>query len=126
MAVTLTATPASGSTFTGWSGGGCSGTGSCSVTVTAAVSVTATFNQSSSSDTTPPPTPGILSIVLQSTNATGATFSVTWPASIDQPSNTPVPSYPWNASYNDTQAPRSGIVVGGVPGVRRHRRVRRL
>src|SRR5437870_373542 len=109
-AVTLTATPAAGSTFTGWSGGGCSGTGSCSVTVTAAVTVTATFNQSSSSDTTPPPTPGLLSIVLQSTNATGATFSVTWPASIDQPSNTPVPSYPWNASYNDNQAPRSGTV----------------
>jgi hypothetical protein len=44
--VTLTATPSSGSTFTGWSGGGCSGTGTCSVTMTAATSVTATFNTS--------------------------------------------------------------------------------
>src|SRR2546428_8167829 len=42
-AVTLTATPAAGSVFTGWSGGGCTGTGSCSVTVTAATTVTATF-----------------------------------------------------------------------------------
>jgi hypothetical protein len=42
-AVTLTATPVTGSTFTGWSGGGCSGTGTCAVTVTAASAVTATF-----------------------------------------------------------------------------------
>ena len=34
-AVTLTATPASGSTFAGWSGGGCTGTGTCTMTVTA-------------------------------------------------------------------------------------------
>ena len=30
--VTLTATPAAGSTFLGWTGGGCSGTGTCTVT----------------------------------------------------------------------------------------------
>src|SRR5207302_100401 len=42
-AVPLTATPAAGSTFTGWSGGGCTGTGTCSVTMSAAQSVTATF-----------------------------------------------------------------------------------
>ena len=42
-AVTLTATPAAGSTFSGWSGGGCSGTGTCRVTVNAATTVTATF-----------------------------------------------------------------------------------
>jgi hypothetical protein len=41
--VTLTATPASGSTFTGWSGGGCSGAGTCTVTMSADQSVTATF-----------------------------------------------------------------------------------
>jgi M6 family metalloprotease-like protein len=41
--VTLTATPSSGSTFTGWSGGGCSGTGSCKVTMNAALTLTATF-----------------------------------------------------------------------------------
>src|SRR5262249_6808151 len=45
-AVALTATPATGSTFTGWSGGGCTGTGSCTVTVTATTTVTATFNAS--------------------------------------------------------------------------------
>jgi hypothetical protein len=44
--VTLTATSSVGSTFAGWSGGGCSGTGACLVTVTAATGVTATFNRS--------------------------------------------------------------------------------
>src|SRR5207244_2774750 len=43
-AVTLTATPASGSIFSGWSGGDCSGTGSCTVIMSAATTVTATFN----------------------------------------------------------------------------------
>ena len=41
--VTLSATAAAGSTFSGWSGGGCSGTGNCQVTVSAARAVTAEF-----------------------------------------------------------------------------------
>jgi uncharacterized repeat protein (TIGR01451 family) len=41
--VTLTATPAAGSTFGGWSGGGCSGTGTCIVSLGADTTVTATF-----------------------------------------------------------------------------------
>jgi hypothetical protein len=43
-AVTLTATPATGSSFTGW-GGACTGTATiCTLTMTAAKSVTASFN----------------------------------------------------------------------------------
>ena len=49
--VTLTATPASGSNFTGWSGGGCSGAGSCTVTMLDATTVTAGFT----ADQPPPP-----------------------------------------------------------------------
>ena len=41
--VTLSATPSSGFAFTGWSGGGCSGTLPCTLALTAAASVTATF-----------------------------------------------------------------------------------
>ncbi|HEY5708507.1 MAG TPA: hypothetical protein VIS51_03860 [Solirubrobacterales bacterium] len=52
--VALAASAASGSTFSGWSGGGCSGTGGCTVTVEADTTVTATFT----ADTPPPPTEG--------------------------------------------------------------------
>ncbi|HEU4683352.1 MAG TPA: hypothetical protein VFS39_02465 [Nitrospira sp.] len=46
--VTLTATAGAGSRFTGWSGGGCSGTGSCSVVMNGNQTVTATFAPGSS------------------------------------------------------------------------------
>ena len=58
-AVTLTATPSSGSTFTGWSGA-CSGTGTCQVTMNADMAVTATFTSTST------PTPGAPTLVLTS------------------------------------------------------------
>jgi Divergent InlB B-repeat domain len=51
--VTLAATPAAGSSFSGWSGA-CSGTSSCSVTMSESRSVTAAFNLVP--DTTPPNT----------------------------------------------------------------------
>jgi hypothetical protein len=41
--VTLTANPAAGSAFTGWTGGGCSGTGTCIVNLTTNTTVTASF-----------------------------------------------------------------------------------
>ncbi len=41
--VVLTATPAGTSNFSGWSGGGCSGTATCSLTLSADTTVTATF-----------------------------------------------------------------------------------
>ena len=43
--VTLTAVPAHGANFKGWSGGGCSGTGTCTITLNTAMSVTATFSK---------------------------------------------------------------------------------
>jgi uncharacterized delta-60 repeat protein len=43
--VTLTATPSAGSVFTGWYGGGCSGTGTCTVTMSAAQFVSAGFRR---------------------------------------------------------------------------------
>ena len=41
--MTLTATPAVGSDFTGWSGGGCAGAGLCTFVLSSAKSITATF-----------------------------------------------------------------------------------
>ena len=72
--VGLTATAAEGSTFGGWSGGGCNGTGGCSVTVTAATTVTATFNNNNSSVTitVKPGTPSTVS----TTPGGGAVFGL--------------------------------------------------
>ena len=64
--VTVTASPASGSTFSGWSGGGCSGTGTCQVVMNADTNVTATFTSTAA------PTPGSPTPVL-----TGAPTTVT-------------------------------------------------
>ena len=66
--VHLTATPAAGSTFAGWSGGGCSGTGTCTVTMSANHAVTATFS------TIPPPVTHTLS-VSKSGNGSGTVTS---------------------------------------------------
>jgi Divergent InlB B-repeat domain len=52
--VSLNASPASGSSFTGWSGAGCSGTAQCAVTLSSDQAVTATF----SANPVTPPAPG--------------------------------------------------------------------
>lgn len=44
-AVTLSATPAAGWRFVGWTGGGCNGTANCTVTMSADLSVQAAFSQ---------------------------------------------------------------------------------
>jgi hypothetical protein len=46
--VTLSAAAAPGSTFSGWSGGGCSGNAGCTVTMTSSRTVSATFDPGSS------------------------------------------------------------------------------
>ena len=71
--VTLTATPAAGSTFTGWSGA-CSGTDTCQVTMSADMAVTATFTANPTPSTPPatPPPPGAPTPVV-----TGAPTAVT-------------------------------------------------
>jgi uncharacterized repeat protein (TIGR02543 family) len=73
--VTLTATPASGSTFGGWSGS-CSGTSTCSVTMSAARSVGASFT---AGDFTAPSAPSNLT----ASNVTQTTVTLGWTASTD-------------------------------------------
>ena len=76
--VVLTAVAASGSTFAGWSGGGCTGTAStCTVTMSAATTVTASFNLASGFALT-------VSVAVQATatgSASGQVVSI--PAGID-------------------------------------------
>jgi hypothetical protein len=67
--VTLAATAASGSTFAGWSGAGCSGTGSCKVTINADTTVTATFNKEEVKP--PPPTEGTAKAAATATVKSG-------------------------------------------------------
>jgi hypothetical protein len=46
--LTLAASPESGSIFSGWSGGNCSGTGMCVITADSNITITATFNPAGS------------------------------------------------------------------------------
>jgi hypothetical protein len=66
--VTLTATPAAGSTFAGWSGGGCAGTGTCRVTLGGDTTVTAQFAQSR---------PAVVTGAASSITQTGASIAGT-------------------------------------------------
>ena len=87
--VTLTASPASPSTFGGWSGAGCSGTGTCTVTMSSAQSVTATFNS---------PVPAMPSNLAVS-GATAHSLTLTWQDNSNNESGFKI--YRWG--YDGTQ-----------------------
>lgn len=64
--VTLSASPAAGSYFAGWSGAGCSGTNDCSVKMVAGKQVSATFNMVLTGYERPIPTLNAWGIILLS------------------------------------------------------------
>src|SRR5687768_6235463 len=79
--VTLSAVPASGSVFGGWSGGGCTGTGSCTVQINNNVSVTATFN--TSTQPAPPPPSGTFTLTVTKVQDGGTGNVTSSPAGIN-------------------------------------------
>ena len=101
--VTLTAYPASGSTFAGWSGGGCSGTGTCAVTVSAAETVTATFN----------PIPHETLTISKKGSGTGTVSSADADINCGKICSY---SYPQGASVTLTACPASGTTFAGWSG----------
>ena len=99
--VTLTATPAVGSTFTGWSGD-CTGTGTCVVTMNAAKSVTASFT--------------IATYTLSASLAgTGSGTVTSAPAGINCPGDCSE-DYDYNTMVTLTAAPATGSNFTGWSG----------
>jgi len=84
--VTLSAAPASGSTFAGWSGA-CTGTGGCSVTMSASRTVTATFNSTAltlrfTSPAAGATVRGTTTVTLAASGGTGDTYRVSIAGSV--------------------------------------------
>jgi hypothetical protein len=101
--VILTATPASGSTFAGWSGD-CTGTGACTLTMSVAHSVTATFNA--------PPAPRTLTV---STAGSGSGTVTSNPAGINCGSTCSA-SFTSGTAVTLTATPASGSTFAGWSG----------
>jgi Putative Ig domain/Divergent InlB B-repeat domain len=81
--VTLTAVPAAGSAFAGWSGGSCTGTGSCSVQINNNMTVTAAFNTSAEPPPPPPPSSGTFTLTVTKVQDGGTGKVTSSPAGID-------------------------------------------
>jgi hypothetical protein len=100
--LTLTATPAAGSVFTGWSGAGCSGTGTCVLMLTTATTVSATFT----------PAPVTLTVVRAGLGNGGVTSA---PAGIACGTSCSA-SFPSGSAIVLTATPTGGAVFVGWSG----------
>lgn len=100
--VTLTATPDPGSSFTGWSGGGCIGTGTCMVTMDQARTVNANFDKVFH----------VLNVTLSGSCGGRVTSS---PVGIDCGSDCGE-SYPWGTVVTLTATPDPGCLFSGWTG----------
>ncbi len=113
--VTLTATPAAGSVFAGWSGGGCTGTGTCTINLQDNTTVTATFN---TSGTPPPPSPpgGTVTLtVTKSLSGQGNGTVSSTPAGINC-GTTCTASFPAGTSITLFASPTAGEFTGWTAG----------
>jgi hypothetical protein len=104
--VTLTATPASGSTFTGWSGGGCSGTGPCILVGNVPVTVTATF-----AITVANPAPTLTSLSPSSALQGGPAVTLT----VNGSGFVPASTVRWNGSIRTTTFVSATRLTASIP-----------
>lgn len=122
-AVTLTATPDSGSVFAGWSGACTNTTGSCGLTLFATTNVTATFNIDQSQVTSDSVSPGGVQLGKAGT-CTGGNLSttfhvlaptgITWTAAAD-PNNVDLGGTPLTVSPGAGNTSGSFTVTVTVP-----------
>jgi hypothetical protein len=96
--VTLTATPDVNSSFTGWSGGGCSGTGTCTVTMDAGKDVAASF--------------AIKTYTITASAGAGGSVTCT-PTTVNYNGSSTCTITP-NTGYNVTDVTVAGVSVGAV------------
>lgn len=106
--VTLAATPAGGSMFAGWSGGGCSGTGTCAVTIDQAQTVFANFNA-----VPPPPAPPEMLTVHNYGTGSGTVTSS--PSGITCGSTCSY-AFDWATKVTLSATPASGSTFSGWAG----------
>ena len=98
----LTATPTSGWVFSGWSGGGCSGTGNCQVIMNSAQAVTANFTQQ-------------LPTYALTVSSTGSGTVTSQPAGINCPPSC-TGNYNSGTPVTLTATPASGWMLSGWGG----------
>jgi len=103
--VTLAAAPTGGSTFTGWNGGGCSGTGACVVTMTGALTVTASFAAP----------PSFATLIVTKTGAGGGSVSSA-PPGIDGCTGTCSAGFAAGSQVALTATPSGGATFAGWSG----------
>jgi MYXO-CTERM domain-containing protein len=107
--VTLTAVPAAGSTFAGWSGA-CTGTGACVISVTSNLDVTATFDPG-------PVDPNDPVGLIVNVAGDGGGQIVSDPAGIACDAGTCATNFPRNTVVTLTAKPKTGSLFSGWAGV---------
>jgi hypothetical protein len=109
--VTLAADASGGSTFAGWSGGGCSGILSCTVTLSAATAVTATFVLNTTSNVTlvAAVLPNSRSVQVGNAATAFATMINTGSAAATTCTISPATSIPANFLFQTTSATTNAV-----------------